>query len=144
MLLSHSGEYALRALIFLAQNGSGGPLRTQEIAAELGLPRNYLSKLLHRLVGAGVLKSVSGPRGGFLLAVAPAKLSLAAALEPIDGDLFERRCLLGRAECNDARACPVHAHWRDLSKQIHSLLENTTLAALGPDRNRARSRRRRH
>jgi Rrf2 family protein len=74
--LSKSGSYALRALIYIAEPGEDGPLRVAEIAAALDVPRNYLSKLLHRLTQAGVLQSGRGPRGGFSLAHRPESLSL--------------------------------------------------------------------
>lgn len=130
MLLSKSGEYALRALIRLAEAREGPPLRTVEIARDIGVPRNYLSKLMHQLTQAGLLESTRGPRGGFRLVVPPETLTLAAALEPIEAELIERRCLLGRPSCSDADPCHAHERWRALADHVESFLATTTIADL--------------
>ena len=138
MLLTRSGEYALRALIYLADRGSDGLLRTGEIADALGVPRNYLSKLLHQLVRAGVLRSGRGPQGGFALCRAPHELSLEQALAPIEAERIEGRCLLGRPECTDADPCPAHEQWRELRAHISRFLQDTTIDDLLRRRDAAR------
>lgn len=132
MLLTRSGEYALQALIYIAEHGDR-PVRASEIARALDVPRNYLSKLLHQLARAGVLQSGRGPRGGFALAEPAAALSLKRALDPIEADRIESRCLLGRPSCSDADPCPAHAGWKGLREHIAGFLENTTLADLRRD-----------
>jgi Rrf2 family protein len=129
VLLTRSGEYALQALIYIADHGDG-PVRTAEIAQAVDVPRNYLSKLLHQLARAGVLRSERGPRGGFALNEPAATLCLKRLLEPIEADRIESRCLLGRPRCTDADPCPAHAEWKGLREHITSFLENTTLADL--------------
>jgi len=133
VLLSRSGEYALQALIRLAQHGDERPLRTAEIAEALDAPRNYLSKLLHQLAVAGVLESTRGPSGGFRLAVDARELTLAEALEPIEATRLVRGCLLGRPQCLDSDPCSAHASWRALSEHIEQFLITTTVADLLPE-----------
>lgn len=106
-------------------------MRVSEIAAAVGVPRNYLSKVLHQLVRAGVLVSERGPRGGFALARAAETIRLAEIVAAVEARPSDPRCLLGRPECNDADPCAAHARWRRLSDQIASFLEDTTLADLG-------------
>ncbi|MEZ4585391.1 MAG: Rrf2 family transcriptional regulator [Gemmatimonadales bacterium] len=77
MWIGTTAQNAIRAVLFLAGKPDEAPVRVDEIAAALDLPRNYLSKTLHTLVRAGVLRSGRGPRGGFQLAIAPARLPLA-------------------------------------------------------------------
>jgi Rrf2 family iron-sulfur cluster assembly transcriptional regulator len=143
MLLSRSGEYALRALIDLAGSRDSGPRPTAEIAEAIGVPQNYLSKLLYQLAQAGVLESTRGPQGGFRLAHAPEDLTLAEALETIDAERLERRCLLGRPQCSDADPCSAHERWRALADQVSAFLESTTLADLQRPTRRARRGRKR-
>ena len=64
-MLSRTAEYALRAVLFLADRGE--PTNVDLIAERLGVPRNYLSKTLHRLAREGVLTSTRGQGGGFRL-----------------------------------------------------------------------------
>ena len=67
-MLSQTAEYALRTVLHIAGTAGDGPARAEAIAASLGIPRNYLSKILHRLAQAGVLVSSRGRNGGFILA----------------------------------------------------------------------------
>lgn len=129
MLLTRTSQYAIRAAIHLAGR-NGRASQVGEIAEALDLPRNYLSKILHRLARAGVLASERGRSGGFRLAVDPAALSLERIVEPVEPGVGARRCLLGRAECRDADPCPVHERWRELSERIGVFLRETTLADL--------------
>jgi len=130
MLLSKSGEYALLALLHLASQPDSTPVSGAEIAEALDVPANYLSKLLHQLARGGVLRSVRGPHGGFVLATAADTLSLAEVLDPVDRVRTESRCLLGRPACRDSDPCAAHEKWRELSEHIDRFLDETTLASL--------------
>ena len=74
----------------------------------MGVPADYLSKTLHGLARAGVVSSTRGKRGGFVLARAPHRITLAEVVAPFQ-DMGERTCLLGRPACSDARPCPAPA-----------------------------------
>lgn len=101
------------------------------MAETLDVPRNYLSKVLHRLAQAGLLTSTRGRAGGFKLNRAPDLVTLGevmACLEPADAN--EGRCLLGRAECSDEDPCTAHEQWCALRAQVDRFFEHTTLADL--------------
>lgn len=127
-MLSGTAEYALRAVVFLAREGSDAPVRADDLAAAVEVPRNYLSKILHELTRARILRSTRGKNGGFQLARPPERLTLlevAALFDRIEG---RRRCLLGRPECSDVNPCPVHHRWRATSEQISRFFRETTIA----------------
>jgi Rrf2 family protein len=128
-VLSQTAEYALRAVLFLAVRG-GAPASVDDIAARLGVPRNYLSKTLHRLAAEGVLASARGRGGGFRLAVDPGRLTLLRIVEPFDRLTGERRCLLGRPECSDRSPCPAHHQWRAVSERVAAFFRERTVADL--------------
>lgn len=130
VLLSQTSKYAVRAAIHLAQHREEGPGRVAAIAEQLGIPRNYLSKILHQLARAGILDSERGPRGGFRLTAAPEALTLYQIVEPVDAGFLDRRCLLGRPECSDRNPCPAHGRWAEVADEIESFLTETTLADL--------------
>lgn len=130
MLLSQTSAYAVRAAIHLAERFGGAPVPGGAIAEALGVPRNFLSKILHRMARSGVLVSERGPRGGFRLAAPPGQIRVAGIVAAVEPQALERRCLLGRPDCNDADPCPVHDHWRVLAEGIVSFLEGTSLADL--------------
>lgn len=129
MFLSGTTQYAIRAVIYVAEHAADEPLRVDDIAAALDVPRNYLSKTLHQLVRAGVLKSGRGPRGGFQLAEPPDALTLARVAAPFD-DLANRQCLLGRATCTSRRPCSAHGRWESISTQMLTFFGHTTIADL--------------
>ena len=105
------------------------PVRVDDIAAALGCPRNYLSKTMHTLTRAGVLRSVRGRHGGFQLVDAPESLVLARVVGPFQ-PTTERRCLLGRATCGDAHPCHAHHRWAQVASDVESFFGQTTVADL--------------
>ena len=135
MRLSQTSEYALRAVLHIAEAGNGRALPAGEIAAHLDVPRNYLSKILHQLRQRGVLTSARGPRGGFRLVEPPDRVTIADLIEPHDPISEERHCLLGRPECLDSAPCPAHARWREVGEILNRFFHDTTLAdLLSPER----------
>jgi len=130
-MLSHTAEYALRAVLYLAQGEDADRfVQVGEIAPALRIPRNYLSKILHLLARQGVLVSTRGRLGGFRLAAPPDRLCLATVVSPF-GSLGEtRHCLLGRPECSDRTACAAHARWKDVAERVAAFFRETTVAEL--------------
>jgi len=126
-MISQTAEYALRATLHLAENDADAPLRVGELAAAVGAPRNYLSKILGALARGGVLVSLRGPSGGFRLAQEPTRLRLSRIVELFD-PAPGQRCLLGRTRCSDARPCGVHQLWRGISVQVDDFFRTTTVA----------------
>lgn len=129
MWLSSTAQQALHAVLCIAGSESEGPVRVDEIAAAIDCPRNYLSKTLHALTLAGVLRSERGPRGGFRLAIAADRLPLAAVIAPFERN-GERRCLLGRPTCGDANPCAAHQRWKTLAGGMETFFRTTTIAQL--------------
>lgn len=129
-MLSDTAEYALRATLYIAQQTETGNLvRTDDVAEALGVPRNYLSKILHVLGKEGVLLGVRGPLGGFRLAMAADRIPLARVVEPFD-DLKPRTCILGRPRCSDKNPCPAHHRWAGIADTLRTFFNGTTLGDL--------------
>lgn len=127
-MLSQTAEYALRAVIYLADRPNGQPVRVDEIGDVLGIPPSYLSKTLNTLARARILNSLRGRHGGFQLAVAPEDLTLMRVVAPFDSIVERRHCLLGRPSCNDKVACAAHAAWKDTAERIAAFFRTTTVA----------------
>ncbi len=127
-LLSGTAEYALRAVVYIARHPQAEPVRATQLAEAIDVPRNYLSKILHGLVRAGVLRSTRGKRGGFELDVQPNELPLLRVISVFDALTGQRRCLLGRPECSDQNPCPVHHRWKATAEEIARFFRETTLA----------------
>ena len=129
-MLTQTAQYALRTVLLFGSRAPGAVLRAEEIAAELKVPRNYLTKTLHQLGRAGVVRSTRGPGGGFQLAVPPAELRLARVIEPFDDIAGGRRCLLGRAVCSDRTACPAHEQWKATGEAVAAFFRELSVADL--------------
>ncbi|MBI2796571.1 MAG: Rrf2 family transcriptional regulator [Gemmatimonadetes bacterium] len=129
-MLNQTAEYALRTAVYLAEHGGAGPVAAGELASQLDIPQNYLSKILHQLARDGLLVSQRGKTGGFRLARVPSQITLAqivAGFDPVDA---RRGCLLGRPVCSDRTACQAHDRWKEFSVGYSSFFHHTTLAML--------------
>jgi Rrf2 family protein len=129
-MLSQTAEYALRAVLYLAEHAAGRPVRVAEMANALQIPRNYLSKILHQLARSGVLVSLRGKAGGFQLGVRPDRLALSAVVTSFDRIEERRRCLLGRPQCSDRTACAAHDRWKTVADAVAGFFRDTTVADL--------------
>lgn len=129
-LLTTRAQYAVRAVLYVAQNGGPGPVGVRGIARDLDLPRNYLSKTMHELARAGVLHSVRGKHGGFQLAVPAAALALRDVVAVFEAAPEPPGCLLGPARCDLAVPCPGHALWQRAVAGLGQFLATTTVADL--------------
>ncbi len=127
-MISKTAEYALRAVLYIARESGGHPVRANEIAETLEVPSNYLSKILHALAMAGILTSGRGPRGGFMLARSADELVLADLLEALDPGVLRPDCLLGNSNCSDHTACAVHERWKQVREPVCRFFRETTLA----------------
>lgn len=129
MLVSQTVEYALRAVLHIARDPDGASLRVGDIADAIDVPRNYLSKILHRLARARILGSARGPTGGFKLARPPEQITLAQVAAPF-APMGERTCLLGQPACGDDRPCAAHSRWKLVAQQAEEFFGCTTVADL--------------
>ena len=84
MVLSQTGQYALRAMTVLTALGPGATARTRDLAGPARVPGDYLSKILRKLVEARLLVSVKGHHGGFRLARPAGEITLEEVLEAVD------------------------------------------------------------
>lgn len=130
MILSQTAVYALKAVLHLAEAGGEEPVRVDDIAQALDVPRNYLSKILHVLAREGVLSSTRGPHGGFRLGRDASGLRLEDVIRHFDEITTASGCLLGRARCSDASPCAAHARWKDVSRSAQAFLRETTIEDL--------------
>src|SRR5689334_7426296 len=129
-MLSSTSDYALRAILVLAQASDGRPLRAEQIARATGSPANYLAKTLNALAKAGLVTSTRGPFGGFVLAVPAAELTLAHIIDCFDEPRPQTRCLLGSAPCDPRHPCAAHERWTAVKAARRAALADTTVADL--------------
>lgn len=138
-MLSKSAEYAIRAVHRLAVVPHPGPVPASELAERVGVPANYLSKVLDTLRKEGLVEATRGREGGFFLAREPTDISLAEIVEPFDEELLQRHCLLGRPECRDDAPCAAHGRWIEVAGALRRFFRETSVEDLGPPAHGARA-----
>jgi len=124
-MFSQTAIYALRATGGLAARYGQGPMQAPMIAAEMGIPKNFLSKIMHQLVRSGLVRSIRGIHGGFILVEEPSKTTLKDVVAPFMDLTAARNCLLGRRTCDGT--CRLHQQWRPIADQIADFLQKTTI-----------------
>jgi Rrf2 family transcriptional regulator, cysteine metabolism repressor len=85
MKLTCASSYALHAVVFMARQKTDAPIASDKIARALDMPDRFLLKVLRPLVEANLLKSIKGPKGGYLLARPTTEISVLAIVEQVDG-----------------------------------------------------------
>lgn len=128
MIVSMTAEYALRAMAQIAALGEGEAIRARDLSDLAHVPSPYLSKILRRLVAAGLLESEKGHGGGFRLARAPAKITFADIFDALDEPLNRDHCAFGWGECDNANPCPLHPAFFELKNQLGRWSRSATLA----------------
>jgi Rrf2 family protein len=130
MIYSSACEYAIRAMAYLVEQGSGARVLAREVAENESIPGPFLGKVFQTLVKGGLLTSTKGPGGGFSLAQDPVGISLYDIRAVVDGVADLDACAAGLAECSDEQPCPLHDSWKPIRAQIRTYLESTTLAQM--------------
>lgn len=127
-MLNQTHLYALRALATLARLAPGERLVSEELAQRTQVPMPYLSKVMRRLVQAGLVDGRRGHGGGFALDKPPAQISFARVFDALDAPLMPPGCAFGWQGCDFDNPCSLHGKWAELLESVQSWSERTTLA----------------
>lgn len=117
-MLSHTAEYALRAVVCLAGHRDG-PLTSSEVAESTGVPASYLAKVLKMLARAGVVDSRRGRRGGFSLASSPEEVTVLEVINAVDPLQRIDRCPARRGAHDPARPSSPEPARGDVHEAAH-------------------------
>jgi FeS assembly SUF system regulator len=125
--LSKLTDYATVILSFMAKDHE----RTRsavEIANTTGIALPTVSKILKSLINANVLISVRGTKGGYALALAPEKITVATIISALEGPIAVTECSNTQQGCEKALGCNLRGHWNVINQAIYRALESVTLA----------------
>ena len=124
-MLSQTAIYAIRAMGFLASQDTDGPILTSLVAKEMDIPRNFLSKILNRLVQAELIHATRGRNGGVQLARPGSEILLHEVVDLFMKINDYKKCFLGLPRCDGG--CGLHLRWRIISEQFEKMLKDTTI-----------------
>ena len=123
MQITRQADYAVRAVLELATNGSKDRLTAEEIAERRAIPLAFLSKTLGRLAEVGIVATRRGVKGGVELGRSPTRITLLEVVEAIDGPIALNQCVLDEDSCRWSDTCPVHGIWCQLQHQMRDQLQ---------------------
>jgi Rrf2 family protein len=131
-MFSKTCEYAIRASIYIAvQSGQDKRVSLKDISREIDSPEAFTAKILQQLSRDGIIDSVKGPTGGFMVDKKKmARVTLSQIVSAIDGDSIYKGCGLGLRECSEKRPCPLHDKFKQIREDLRNMLEKTNLLEL--------------
>jgi len=131
MLYSKSAEYAIQAMVYLAEAKSEKPVMTAKIAKDYNIPYQFLAKIVQTLVKHRLIKATRGRTGGINLYQDAENIYLYQIVDAVDGPPpEEEQCVIGLDLCSDATPCPLHHTWKPIKESIRKMLADENLEEL--------------
>ena len=130
-MFSKTCEYAIRAMILIAQKSKkGSKTGIKEIAKNIDAPEYFIAKILHDLGRKGIVQSLKGPTGGFFITRPGFDMSLADIVKAVDGEKLFTGCGLGLPYCSEKKPCPIHNEFKKVRMEIYNVLQEAKLGEL--------------
>jgi Rrf2 family protein len=131
-MLSKKSKYAINALVYLAKDKSGLPVRISKIAESENIPRKFLEAILLDLRNAGMLNSKKGKTGGYYLHLKPEEINIADVVRLFDGAIALLPCVAHKyyercEECKDEATCGIRSVFADVRAETVNMLKKATL-----------------
>lgn len=135
MYITTKGRYGTKALFELALRHGEGPVALRTIAQAQNLSEHYLEQLFGTLRRAGLVKSIRGAQGGYVLARPPEEISVGDILRALEGPIAPTECALHGPEyairyCGDSWPCVAQDVWVKVRRAIEGVVDHITLKDL--------------
>lgn len=135
IMFSKATEYALRAVIYIAQKGTTEhKISVDEISAAIGSPRSFTAKVLQILrKNNRIIHSVTGPQGGFYMTDQHRRLPVRDILIAMNEEHILSKCVLGLHTCNELKPCPMHNQYKKIKEQLIRIFDTRTIGQLAAE-----------
>lgn len=129
MKLSTRAEYGLRAMFELARKYGQGPVSLRIIAEDQEISENYLEHLIAVLRKSGLVESIRGPQGGYMLAASPQTITVGDVVRAVEGPIAPMDCVNEGMEidCGRAGCCASRVIWKKVRDSISEVLDGYSL-----------------
>lgn len=129
MKLSTRGRYGLKAMFQLSLHYGEGPISLNQIADKQRLSENYLEQLFSLLRKEGLLKSVRGAQGGYMLSRKPEEITVGQILRCLEGNMAPSDCVIDgdEFECDREDKCVTKLVWIKIKDSIDEVIDSITL-----------------
>ncbi len=134
MKLSTKARYGIKAMVDLAVEYGNGPVSAATLAAQQGISLAYLEQLIASLRKAGLISSVRGVQGGYVLSRSPELITVRQVLTALEGTTSLVDCVGYEATgCENACTCSARPLWLKLQNRINGVLDETTVKDMAED-----------
>jgi Rrf2 family protein len=131
MKISTKGRYALKLMLDIAVNSNGKPVRIKEIAARQGISDKYLEQIIASLNKAGLVSSIRGPQGGYMLTAEPSEYTAGKILRVAEGDMAPVSCLDSEVNtCPRKGDCITLPLYEQIDEAINKVIDKVTMQDL--------------
>jgi len=130
MQLTRQADYAVRAVLHLAQIKNGDRTSTSAVAKDQRIPPSFLAKIVSQLSITGLVHTSRGARGGITLARDPKEITLLEVVEAIDGPIQLNECVGDNGVCTFDNDCPIRSVWCETQDELVARLRKTDFAQL--------------
>ena len=130
MKLSTRTRYGMRAVLELAENYGKGPIQLKIIAQHQEISAKYLEQLMTILKSAGIVNSVRGSKGGYMLVKAPEQIKLSDIFHCLEGPVVTVDCVENKSYCTRTNDCVARQIWVEVQKAVMDVLQSITLQNL--------------
>ena len=127
MRLTTKGRFAVTAMIDLALNAQNNAVKLNSISERQQISLSYLEQLFSKLRRAGLVESIRGPGGGYILGRDAGEINIAQIIAAAEDELDATLCK-GKANCQSGAPCLTHNLWENLNHTINAYLSSVTLA----------------
>ncbi len=130
-MISTKGRYALRVMLDLAGQPAGEAIKLKDVAERQKISVKYLEQIVAVLNKSGMVRSIRGPQGGYMLSRKPADYTVGAILRLTEGDLAPVSCVsTAYPDCERQHQCATVVVWEKMYEAINGVIDNITLADL--------------
>ena len=130
MKISTKGRYALRLMLALAIHSEGSAVPLRDVAQRQEISDKYLEQIVTQLSRAGLVRSVRGAGGGYMLTRTPEGYTVGEILRVLEGSLAPVSCADGVGCCERADRCVIVEVWREIQAAVDGVVDHLTLADL--------------
>jgi len=128
MKVSTKGRYGVRFMVELASHEKEGNVALKEISRRQAISEKYLWQVVNPLKKEGLIRAISGPRGGFTLARQPKEITLGDILAVLEGDMTLVACTKEPGACSRSNMCAMREVWKEIGQKLTDTLSSITLA----------------
>ena len=136
MKLSTKGRYGLKAMFELSINQNAGPIPLKYIAKRQNISEQYLEQIFSALKKSGLVTSVRGAQGGYLLAKEAKDITVGDILIVLEGPISISECIIDEDICENSGICVTKVVWERLKKGIEDVINSITLQDMIDDYNK--------